>query len=96
MAQWDTEYKRENIQDMEYPTDSNSAQSLQENAIPVLGPRLYNLFPKYPRDFESVKTEKFKFELYKFLKLIKMPNYFTAARNNSILDQLSHLRALGT
>ena len=47
---------------------------------------------------ESVKTEKFKFELEKFLELIpnepKMPNNVTAARNN-ILGQLSHRRAQG-
>ena len=51
------------------------------------------------KDIESVKTEKFKFEVDKFLELIldepKMPNYVTAARRNSILDQQSHLRAQG-
>ena len=49
------------------------------------------------RDIESVKTEKFKFELGKFLELIpdeqKMPNYVTESGSNSILDQLTHLRA---
>ena len=63
-------------------------------------PRLYNLLPKYLRDIESVKTEKFKFELDKFLEFIpegpKMPNYVTASGSNSILDQLTHLRAQGT
>ena len=38
-----------------------------------------------------------KFELDKFLELIpdepKMPNYVTASGSNSILDQLTHLRA---
>ena len=52
------------------------------NAITVFGPRLYNSLPKYLRDIESVKTEKFKFELDKFLELIpdepKFPNYVTA------------------
>ena len=51
------------------------------------------------RDIESVKTEKFKFELDKFLELIpdqpKIPNYVTASGSNSILDQLTHLRARG-
>ena len=51
------------------------------------------------RVIESVKTEKFKFELDKFLELIpdepKMPNNVTAAGNNSILDQLIHLTAQG-
>ena len=65
----------------------------------VLGPRLYNSLPKYLRDIERVKTEKFKFELDKFLELItnqpKMPNYVTASGSNSILDQLSHLMAQG-
>ena len=41
-----------------YPTNGKTAQSLQENAITVLGPRLYNSLPKYLRDIESVKTEK--------------------------------------
>ena len=48
------------------------------------------------RDIESVKTEKFKFEL-KFLVLIpdqpKMPNYVTASVSNSIHDQFTHLMA---
>ena len=60
---------------------------------------LYNSLPKYLRDIESVKTEKFKFELDKFLELIpdepKMPNCVTEARSNSIIDQLTHLRAQG-
>ena len=77
----------------------NPAQSLQENAVTVFGPRLYNSLPKYLRDIESVKTEKFKFELDTFLELIpdqpKMPNYLTASGSNSILDQLTHLRAQG-
>ena len=65
--------------------------------VTVFGPRLYNSLPKYLRDIESVQTEKFKFELDKFLELIpyepKMPNYVTAARSNSILEKLTHLRA---
>ena len=60
---------------------------------------MHNSFPKYLRGIESVKTEKFKLELDKFLKLIpdepKMSNYVIAARSNSILDQLSHQRAQG-
>ena len=83
----------------QYPTNRNPAQSLQENAITVFGPRLYNSLPKYLRDIKSVKTEKFKFELDKFLELIpyepKMPNYVTASGSNSILDQLTHPRAHG-
>ena len=67
---------------IQYPTNRKTAQSLQENAITVLGPRLYNLLPKYLRDIKSAKTEKFKFELDKFLELIpdepKLPNYVTA------------------
>ena len=65
----------------------------------MFGPRLYNSLRKYLRDIENVKIEKFKFELHKFLELIpdeaKMPNYVTAARSNSILDQLAHRRAQG-
>ena len=48
---------------------------------------------------ESVKTEKCKFELDKFLELIpdepKMSNYVTASGSNSILDQPIHLWAQG-
>ena len=84
---------------IQYPTNRNPAQSLQENAITVFGPRLYSSIPKYLRDIESGKTEKFKFELNKFLELIpyepKLPNYVTASGSNSILDQLTHLRAQG-
>ena len=53
-----------------YSTNRSPAQSLQENAITVFGPRLYNSLPKYLKDIKSVKTEKFKFELAKFLDLI--------------------------
>ena len=84
---------------IQYPTNRNPAQSLQENAITVFGPLLYNLLPKYLRDIESVKTEKSKFELDKFLDTIpdqpKMLNYVTASGSNSILDQLTHLWAQG-
>ena len=53
--------KTRKIEDMEhsafiqYPTNRNTTQSLQENAITVFGPRLYNSLPKYLRDIESVK-----------------------------------------
>ena len=84
---------------IQYPTNRNPAQSLQKNAITVFGPRLYNSLPKYLRDIESFKTEKFKFELDKFLETIpdqpKMPNYVTASGSNSILDQLTHLSGQG-
>ena len=84
---------------IQYPANRNPAQFLEENAVTVFGPRLYNSLPKYLRDIKSVKTEKFKFELDKFLELIsdepKMPNYVTASGSNSILDQLTHLRAQG-
>ena len=80
-------------------TNRNPGQSLQENAITVFEPRLYNSLPKYLREIESVETEKLKFELDKFLELIpdepKMPSYVTASGSNSILDQLTHLRAQG-
>ena len=84
---------------IQYPTNRNPAQSLQANAITVFGPRFYNSLPKYLRDIESVKTEKFKLKLDKFLELIpdqpKMPNYVTTSGSNRILDQLAHLRAQG-
>ena len=79
---------------VQYPTNRSPAQSLQENAITVFRPRLYNSLPKYLRDIERVKTERFEFELDKFLDIIpdqpKMPNYVTASGSNSILDQLTH------
>ena len=102
MVQWDTKYKPENFQDMghcviQYPTNRKPAQSLQENAITVFGPRLYNSLPKYLRDIESVKTKKkIKSQLDKFLEDIpddpKMPNYVTGAGSNSFLDHLIRSR----
>ena len=81
---------------IQYPTNRNPAQSLQKNAITVFGHRLYNLLPKYLRDIESVKTEKFKFELDKFSRLFlisqKCPT-MSPHQEASILDQLTHLRA---
>ena len=60
---------------------------------------MYNSLPKYLRDIESVKTEKFKLALDKFLEPIpdelKMPNYVTASGSNGIHDKLTHLRAQG-
>ena len=53
---------------IQYPTNRNPAQSLQENTITVFEPRLYNSLPKYLKDIETVKTEKFKFVLDKFLE----------------------------
>ena len=50
---------------IQYPTNTNPAQSLQENAITVFGARLYNSLPKFLRDIESVKTEISEFELDK-------------------------------
>ena len=81
---------------IQYPTNRNLAQS-QNDAITVFEPRFYNSLPKYLRDIESVQTEKFKFETNKCLELIqdepKIPNYVTASGTNTILDQLTHLRA---
>ena len=45
---------------IQYPTNRNPAQSIQENAITVFGPRLYNSLPKYLGDIESAKTKIFK------------------------------------
>ena len=41
---------------IQYQTNRKPAQSLQENAVTIFGPRLYNSLPKYLRDIESVKT----------------------------------------
>ena len=56
---------------IQYPTNRNPAQFLQDNAITVFAiTERNNSLPKYLRDIESVKTEKFKFELDKFLDTI--------------------------
>ena len=39
---------------IQYPTNRNTAQSIQENAIIEFGLRLYSSLPKYLRDIESV------------------------------------------
>ena len=79
---------------IEYQTNRYPEHYLQENAITVFVPRLYNSLPKYLRDIKRVETEKIKFVLDEFLELIhpepKMLNYVTAARSNKILDKLSH------
>ena len=46
---------------IQYPTNRNPAQSLQENAITVFGPQLHNSLPKYLRDIKGVKTQFDKF-----------------------------------
>ena len=81
---------------IQYPT--NRIPSIKCNNC-IWASFVYNSLPKHLRDIESVKTEKFKFELDKFLEIIpdqpKMPNYVTASGSNSILDQLTHLRVQG-
>ena len=52
---------------IQYPTNRNPKQSIQENAITLFGPGLYNSLPKYLRDIENFKNEKLKFELHKFV-----------------------------
>ena len=52
---------------IQYPSNRNPAQTLQENTIIVYGPRLNNSLPKYLRDIGCVTTENLKFELDKFL-----------------------------
>ena len=51
-------------------TNRNSAQSPKVNAITVFGLRLYKSLPNFLGDIESVKTEKFTFELSQILQLI--------------------------
>ena len=51
---------------IQYPTNRNPAQSIQENTITVFGHRLYNSLPKHLQDIKSVKTEKFKLEFDEF------------------------------
>ena len=42
---------------IQYPTNRNQSQSLQENAITVFGPWLYNSLLKHLRDIESLKLK---------------------------------------
>ena len=70
---------------IQYPTNRNPAQSLQENAITVFGPRVYNSLSKYLRDIDSVKTEKLKLELDKFLEHIPdCPNISTMSPQQEV------------
>ena len=41
---------------IQYPTNRNPAESLQENALTVFGLGSYKSLPKYLRDIESIKT----------------------------------------
>ena len=54
---------------VQYPSNRNPAQSLQENPITVFEPWLCNALPKYLRDIESGIAEKFKFELNFFSRV---------------------------
>ena len=79
---------------------TNIAQSLQENAITIFGPLLYNSLQKISVRHRSVRTEKFKFERDKFLEHIPDdPNDQHMSPHTeatcSILDQMTHLRAQG-
>ena len=75
-----------------------SIQQTETSTIPSKKLLYYSL-PRYLRNIKSDKTEKFKFELDKFLGFIpdepKMLNYVTAARSNGIPDQQSQFRAQG-
>ena len=81
---------------IQYPTNRNPSQSLQENAITVFGPRLYNSLQKYLRDIERVKLKNSNLSSTSFWSSFlisqKCPTMFTASGSNSILDQLTHLR----
>ena len=48
---------------IEYTANRNPVQSRQENSITVIITLLYNSLPKFLRDVECVKTEKFQFQL---------------------------------
>ena len=60
------------FRNIQSPGFRNPAQSLQEYAITLFGPRLYILLPKYRSDNESLKTEKINFEFDKLLELLLM------------------------
>ena len=84
---------------IENRSNRNPAQTLQEEGITAFGPRLHNWLTSNLRDMISVKIKKFKLKVEKFIEFIpddpKIPNHANAARNNSILDHLSHRRAHG-
>ena len=91
---------------IQYPTNRNPAQSLQENAITVFGPRLYNSLPKYLRDIEIVKYVNLwicRAQIQIWARQVSRHHSWPAKNvqlchstgSNSILDQLTHLRAQG-
>ena len=64
-----TGHKTKNIQIMEHGVLLSTQEiETQHNPIKKMHmSRWYNSLPKYLRDIESIKTEKFKFELDKFI-----------------------------
>ena len=85
---------------IQYPTNRNPAQSLKENEITVfIGLACTTRRQKKRETSKVLKLKNSNLSSKKFLELIpdkpKMPNYVTASRSNSILDQLTHLRAHG-
>ena len=94
MVQWDTKWKLENIRDMD-TVCYQVPQSPSRKCHNCVWASVVQLVAINLREIESVKTEKFKFELGKYLDRIPdepiIPNRVTAARSNSIVGQLSHL-----
>ena len=57
MVGWDPNHRTQSV--IEYQTNRNPAQSLQENAITAFESRLYDSLPKHLKDIESAKAEKY-------------------------------------
>ena len=75
-----------------------SVTSRIEASLPVRGPKLFNCLPVNIRNFDG-SADTFKSRLDRFLSSVPdqpcMPAYQQPASSNSIIDQLSALRAAG-
>ena len=71
-------------------------QSLQENSLPVLGARLFNLLPAETRGF-SGQLDNFKKQVDRFLSGVPdqppLPHYYQISATNSLLHQVQQMQA---
>lgn len=74
-------------------------QTLKQNQISLIGPRLFNCLPKYLRDITNTTTDTMKNKLDRFLATIPdepgVPGYtlLRAATTNSIKDQIQQIKS---
>ena len=78
------------------PGSAHRVETLRENSLVVLGPRLFNCLPRDARDWEG-SLETFKEKVDTFLTTVPdkptLPHYYQSAATNSIIHQLEQLRA---